>query len=593
MRELEQVLESGQTAVVCSVTGGPGVGKTHLAASLARKCIKAEWDLVAWIVAESPSQVVTGLGELADAVGAGADETNTQKRARAAKRWLENTTGRVLVVFDNVTTPDVVAPWLPATGHARVVVTSRSQRCDVLGAVVGVDLFTEAETVAYLRERTGLDDDAGARAVGEAVGRLPLALAQAAAVIRSQRLSYAAYIDRLERFPLENYLTRVDGDGYPRGASEAIALAVEEVETTQGLDGLTRRLLEVLSVLSPAGVNREFLAHLPAHTDTSDEVESNSDNDDDRAVVGAERVEQALGVLADASLVSFTQNNQSVLMHRLVARVLRERARRFSRFTDVLTDAVDILDHLQVPSDKAWEQRQIAAEVVDHIDALTAALERDPDTGRFIGALEIIERVTDLRIWAAEHLTAVENLTRAIDFGRALLIDTERTFGPDHLLTLTTRHNLAGAYESAGQLEKAIDLFQQVLTTAERTLGPNHPSTLTTRANLAGAYRQAGQLEKAIDLFQQVLTTAERTLGPNHPSTLTTRHNLAGAYESAGQLEKAITLYHQVLTTAERTLGPNHPDTSATRRALDALTQATAGRARRRFGFRYRIRSRS
>ena len=48
--------------------------------------------------------------------------------------------------------------------------------------------------MAFLAGRTGLADEAGAAAVAAELGYLPLALAQAAAVITGQPLGYAAYL---------------------------------------------------------------------------------------------------------------------------------------------------------------------------------------------------------------------------------------------------------------------------------------------------------------------------------------------------------------------------------------------------------------
>ncbi|MFF2805561.1 tetratricopeptide repeat protein, partial [Streptomyces sp. NPDC058051] len=50
--------------------------------------------------------------------------------------------------------------------------------------------------------------------------------------------------------------------------------------------------------------------------------------------------------------------------------------------------------------------------------------------------------------------------------------------------TLLARNNLAGAYESAGDLGRAIPLYEQTLTDRIRVLGEEHPATLTSRNNL-------------------------------------------------------------------------------------------------------------
>ena len=106
--------------------------------------------------------------------------------------------------------------------------------------------------------------------------------------------------------------------------------------------------------------------------------------------------------------------------------------------------------------------------------------------------------------------------------------------GPDHPDTLTSRNNLACAYQSAGELAEAIALYEQTLADRERVLGADHPDTLTSRNNLAYAYRSAGDLGRAIPLYEPTLADRERVLGADHPDTLTSRNNLAAAYESAG-----------------------------------------------------------
>jgi hypothetical protein len=74
-----------------------------------------------------------------------------------------------------------------------VIITSNQVQASGLGEPVTVEVFTEAEALAFLAERTGRTDQAGAAELGF----LPLALAQAAAVIAAQHLDYPAYLARL------------------------------------------------------------------------------------------------------------------------------------------------------------------------------------------------------------------------------------------------------------------------------------------------------------------------------------------------------------------------------------------------------------
>ncbi len=76
-------------------------------------------------------------------------------------------------------------------------------------------------------------------------------------------------------------------------------------------------------------------------------------------------------------------------------------------------------------------------------------------------------------------------------------------------------------------------------------LGADHPDTLTSRNNLAGAYQAAGGWARRSRCSSRPWPTGERVLGADHPDTLTSRNNLAAAYQAAGGLGQAIPLYEQ------------------------------------------------
>src|SRR6185437_3870916 len=129
----------------------------------------------------------------------------------------------------------VLRPFLPAGGKAQVIITSNQRSVAALGAGVPVDVFTEAQALTFLAARTGLADAAGAAELAAEVGCLPLALAQAAAVIAAQHLTYATYLERLRRLPVEALLAAEEGGDYSRGVAAAVLLSVDAVRA--GADG--------------------------------------------------------------------------------------------------------------------------------------------------------------------------------------------------------------------------------------------------------------------------------------------------------------------------------------------------------------------
>ena len=541
--------------VIYPATGLLGLGTTQLAAAYARAKLAADWRLVAWVNAAETGSLQAGLAAVAEATGLtdGGSGRDIADAGQAVRHLLETDGDRCLLIFDDVTDPEVLRPFVPVDGTAQVLITSTRQPTANLATAVPVDVFSADEALSFLTGRTGLDDEAGAAAVGAVLGHLPLALALAAPVIRGQRHGYARYLDRLQGIPTGVFLTGDDGQPYPHGVARAVPLSLAAIQAADKT-GMCTRVIEIMAVLSAAGVRRELL-HVAGRAGV--------------LASGGRRVEAALvdrvlEWLSDRSLLTFSLDGQTVMMHRLVAQVVRAGLVRRRRLGAVCWVAASVLEAHAIAVAGSQDRpavRGIPQQVTALLDH-TAELAGEADE-------ELAELLLRLRFIALYHLIELgDRAPQAIAVGEPLTADLERLLGPGHPDTLNSRNSLAAAYLAAGRVADAIPLFEQTLVILQRQLGPDHPDTLTSQNNLASAYQDAGRVAEAIQLYEQNLAERERLPGPDHPSTLNSRGNLAAAYLAAGRVADAIPLFEQTLADRDRVLGHDHPDTQTSRKNL-------------------------
>ena len=145
------------------------------------------------------------------------------------------------------------------------------------------------------------------------LGFLPLALAQAAAVIAGQHLGYGTYLERLRALPVAEYLTREEGQPYPHGVAEAVLLSLEAVRPVTGA-GSCAGVMEVMACCRRPGCAGTCC--MPPGRRAS-----LAGGGTGRA---AAAVDAALGRLAERSLLAFSLDGQAVIAHRLVLRVVRD-----------------------------------------------------------------------------------------------------------------------------------------------------------------------------------------------------------------------------------------------------------------------------
>ncbi|MFE2606477.1 tetratricopeptide repeat protein [Streptomyces mirabilis] len=558
------------------LSGAGGVGKSQLAASLARQLRDQEHtagaglDVLVWVRAVSPDQIVTAYAEAAGQLHlSGADQEDESGAAQLFVRWLTATRRRWLVVLDDLTDPAPLGEWWPdsGAGNGWVLATTRREDAQLSGqgrTLIRLGLYTRDEAGAYLHRRltdaghAHLHDPGRAGELADELGDLPLALGHAAAYLINTRRTMADYLTLLRDTSsrLSDLLPpSADSEGYGRPVTASLLLsldAVEEADTTR----LARPLLHLASLMDPLGHPATAWTTPAAlgHLRTTRPPQRRRLRRHHPAVTEGE-VRSALECLRTYALITQDTGTAPIRMHALTARAVRETIPS-GTLPAIARAAADTILSLWPRHDH--EERELAAALranTAHLDELTHPALWQPEAHPCIYQISI--SLTDAGLYQ-----------QALEYDERTARRSNDIHGPDHPATLSARHNLAGSYSDAGRVQDALDLGERVLADRERILGDDHPATLRARHNLAGSYSDAGRVQDALDLRERVLADRERILGDNHPATLTARNNLAVSYSDAGRVQDALDLRERVLADRERILGDDHPDTLTARHNL-------------------------
>ncbi|WP_405742487.1 FxSxx-COOH system tetratricopeptide repeat protein [Streptomyces sp. NBC_00028] len=583
---LREALASGQRVAVQALHGRGGVGKTQLALEYAYR-VAGEYELAWWIASEDPALIPDQLGALA--VRTGIAPAGTPLAAAVELLLAElGTMSRWLLVFDNAETPDTLAPFLPG-GPGHVLITSRNSLWTSYAVPVDVDTLSRTESMALLRARGAVLTDADADDIGATLDDLPLALAQAAALL-VRDLSPADLKEELAANLVE-VMARNPPPGYPTGLAAQVRLTRSRLKAEHPGAAV---VVDALALLAPEPFPLTTCAgHLPEQA-------------------------SALLVQTVGSRLAAGSAVEAVARHGL-ARV-QDGTLQLHRLTqDMLAQLMTGQEHGQARADveallaaaspgdsdepRWWPAWQVLLPHLLAVDPASITTEKGRDVVRDAcwylmerdqarPARERLEELYDTwsrtlgpdhegTLWTATSLARAYGDTQDHERARALDADTlerrRQLQGEDHPDTLTVASNLAVDLADAGRVEEALVLEEETLARQRRVVGMEHHDTLLTASNLAIRLAVVGRVEEALVLGEETLARQRRVLGEEHPETLFTASNLAIWLAAAGRVEEALVLGEETLARQRRVLGEEHPDTLNTANNL-AVRLRDAGR---------------
>jgi len=578
-------------------------GKTQIAVIIAESLWRSgDIEALIWISATNRASVLSGYMQ-ASAAAFGIDPAGTAESVAARLlSWLSATDQPWLVVLDDLQDPTDLDGLWPEGPAGRVLVTG-TQSSLAAGRrgtqVIPVGFFSVREALNCLTERLSVNpaQRQGAIDLIEALGREPLALAQAASVVANSTLACRDYRDYFAR---RRQQIGVAAGEVPSAAAVTWTLSLGQAESL--LPGASVRLMLVLvALLDGHGIPGAIFSTPAVAAYLGGAMTPFS------SAVDPKPAWDALLAIERAGLISVNRavSPPIIGMNSVLQAAIRLAAPANVQDPAARAAASALLEAWPVDEPQPWAAASLRVNAAslqnsspdvlwaDGCHPVLLRAGRSLDDARLVGPAVEYWRDLSARcdtklmpghpdaLVVAAHLAAAYLAAgyagEAVHWYQRVLAERGRELAPGHPAIIAARINLAKALVLAGEPGDAVAVLQRAVSECEQFRGPGHPDTLGARDDLAAAHQAAGDVGAASRLLSRNLTDRERLQGPRDAETIATRDRLAAACLADGKVKDAISHYKRALSDREKVLGRGHPDTLATTTDLAAAYQA-AGR---------------
>jgi tetratricopeptide (TPR) repeat protein len=617
----ERLSAGGATAVLPEALHGMGgIGKTQVAIEYIYRHL-SDYDIVWWIHAAEQALIRAGLTELAQRLELpGSGEALTAVPAVLEALRVGQPYRNWLLVFDSAESPETVRQFFPTNGPGQILVTSRNPDWAEVARPLEVAVFKREESKDLLKLRSPEIKDEEADRLAQALGDLPLAIAQAATWRAETGMPVHEYL-RLYDEKVAELLETSSPIGYEVSVAAAWNVSFDELRTR---NPAAHQLLQVCAFFAPEPISRSLFEGVRGVT-IAPEL--------DEALRDPMSFGRTIRDINRYGLAKIDHRNNTLQLHRLVQWVLSNRmtpqlakemkhgahlllanfdpndpvpAKQWPRYQDVLPHAyaADVIE-----SDDGWARNLILNLMSflyywgDHEEAAKLARqavdvwsqklgEKDPQTlqaaqnlgfylwelGQYAEAAQVNQRTVELhrqvsgedseetvlaQLAVAIDLKGKGDFIAALNLNEQIYQKAKGLFGDDDPTTLATAHDFVVSLGLAGQYRRGRELCESVYRRRVDVLGYDNPRTMSTLNALILARRESGDYVWARVEQEKLAERSSKLFGPDRAATLRRFHHLAVARRKSGDHQGALELSAQVMHRFHRRYGESHPQAMA------------------------------
>ena len=330
------------------LVGMRGCGKTQLAASLAKQCEDANWNLVAWINAVSPDTIQSDLVELAKRLKI--DTSDQPAQDVIVRRCLDHLKSAAptdrLIVFDNVEDINHLRGLMPNGNGLRVIATTTNNSGWEYQdwTIIKVGVFDRDKSIKHLLDVTDSEDHDAADALAERLGDLPIAVTQASGTCKRLEISLNYFNPLLNDLPIEEALDPTSSSKDQEGIISTFITSynltfeqMKKLEKGEQIAHIATCILQALCYLSDSGIPRRWLK-------------------DDGDLYSL----KAYALLVDSSLIQQSHDKAITRIHRLCSYAFRK---LFSRNNEEVTALQTAANCLQYGAGLAYDETEPTKQV--------------------------------------------------------------------------------------------------------------------------------------------------------------------------------------------------------------------------------------
>ncbi|WP_160687300.1 FxSxx-COOH system tetratricopeptide repeat protein [Clostridium sp. C2-6-12] len=511
------------------IKGMSGVGKTQLTIQYLEK-YKSDYDLIYFIRADRRENIVNDYLMLAKDLNINVNEEDIQQTIRNVIYWLNNNE-KWIIVFDNANDSAEIIKYIPISYNGKIVVTTKNLNW-IKNEPIILEEFTEDEATNFLLEITKQKDEKNSRNLAILLGKLPLALVQAAAYMEVNDISLNDYVKLYNTYKLDLFDENYIPDEYSNELKIVWKISLDQIRK----DSLISiEIINLLSFLDSNGIPINFIK--------------------DNLILLNERLEKNIDILLYNKAIKILKmysllniSDKYISVHCLIQASVKDELKEVEEIEKYIYIDVALMNSIlpnTLEETKKWENVVV---LVPHAYSIVQNIEEYKiDEEVIIDLLYKVALILRVHIQLDE---AKERITQCISIA-------ERYHGKKSIKVEHINNLLAGILKDIGEWEEAEQIYEECIEVLENESGEFDSVLARTKNNLALIKLNCGKYYEAIKLFDESKELSYLEFEFNKGFIATILSNMSIGYCALKEIDTALECVHEAIELSKEKYGEN------------------------------------